>query len=80
MYKRYGKFQITDYMFYWVTIVISTGMGIWSVLIFPQGYYAWGSVLYFLLAIVCLWNILDLHRQCFDIEDDTIIVKKGKKE
>ena len=81
MYKRYGKFQMADYIFLWIAIVIFTGMGIVGLLVFPFNFY--NLILIstpFLADIVIVCDICNPHRECFEIVDGTIVAQKGRKK
>lgn len=77
MYKRYGKFRIADYMASWMVICLMLIFVVACLVLKLSAAYIIVPLLY---AVVIMHSILNPNRELFEITDDAIIIKKGKKE
>lgn len=76
MYKRYGKFQMTDYMGSWIGLVVMIIFFIACLLLRLSVAYIIVPVLYFVALIYSIWKP---NREYFEIIDDIINIKNGKR-
>ena len=66
MYKRYGKFQMTDYMGSWIGLVVMIIFFIACLLLRLSVAYIIVQVLYFVALIYSIWKP---NREYFEIVD-----------
>ena len=77
MYKRYGKFKISDYSASWMVLGLMIAFGVACLLLKLPGIYLIVPILYSATLIYSIWNP---NREYFEIADGIINVKKGKRE
>lgn len=76
MYKRYGKFRITDYVFSWIALC-------WIIVFVVVCYVLKLSIIYVILPILYLaalfYSIWNPNREYFEIRDEIIVTQKGRR-
>lgn len=77
MHKRYGKFEIADYNVSWMTLGLMIVFIVTCMMMKLPVVYMAVPILYSVALIYSIWNP---NRECFEIIDGIIHVKKGKKE
>lgn len=77
MYKRYGNFRIADYKASWMALSMMIVFIVAGLMLKLSVIYIVVPILYSVAIIYTIWNP---NRERFEIIEDLINVKKGKKE
>ncbi len=74
---RYGKFQISDYIGSWCIVILYWILAFGCIIAeLPFGY----TCVPIIFSIIRIYSIIRPYKEQFEIKEDIIVVKNGKKE